>query len=301
MKTTDGSDSEPGKEIEVTTSSRAGRSVGAEVMRVTPAQAREWLESNHVNRNVRPKVVAAYRRDMEAGRWAFTGEAIQISRTGQLLNGQHRLAALAGANVRGIDLLVVSGLPDESQTLMDQGVARGIRDALVMNHGHVKNITIVSSICRWMVLCPEVGPHMTPSIMRNKVTAAEAVEVFDQAPKLLAEAGYQAAGTRSHLMGSPTAIGYTWMQLSLLDPSATVEFFAGMKDMEWKWPNDPRKAALRRMHSMHVDEGIKTTIETGVMLVSVLTRAWNAWRKQEEMETINIKNKSGIILPVRPV
>jgi len=282
-------------------STRAGRAVDAQVQRVTPAQAQEWLQTNHVNRNLRKKVVEAYRRDMENGRWQFTGEAVQLSRTGQLLNGQHRLTALAGADVKGIDLLVVTGLPDNSQTLMDQGVSRGIRDALVLNHGHVKNITIVSSIARWLVLCPEVGPQMTPSSMRNKVTAAEAVEKFDQAPALIAEAGYQAASMRPYLMGSPTAVGYAWTQLSIVDPSATVEFFAGMKDMEWAWKNDPRKAALRRMQQMHGDEGIKTTIETGVMLVSVLTRAWNAWRKQEEMETINIKSKSGIILPVMPV
>lgn len=282
-------------------STRAGKAVSAEVVAVTPRQARDWLESNHVNRNVRRKVVEAYRRDMEGGRWEFTGEAIQISRTGALLNGQHRLTALSEASVRSVDLLVVTGLPDESQTLMDQGVARGIRDALIMQHGHVKNITIVSSIARWMVLAPEVGPQMTPSSMRNKVTAAEAVETFNKAPALFAEAGYQAAGMRPYLMGSPTAIGYTWVQLSLIEPTACQEFFAGMKDMEWSWQNDPRKAALRRMQLMHGDEGIKTTIETGVMLASVLTRAWNAWRKNEEMETINIKTKSGIILPVTPI
>jgi len=270
-------------------------------MKVTPAMAAEWLDTNHVNRNIRKKVVDAYRRDMEAGRWQFTGEAVQRSRTGQLLNGQHRLTALAGADVKSIDLLVVDGLPDEAQTLMDQGVPRAIRDALIMNHGHVKNITIVSSVARWMVLCPEVGPSMTPSSMRNKVTAAEAVEVFDQSPRLMAEAGYQAQSLRPYLMGSPTAMGYAWLQLSLIDPQAANEFFAGMKDMEWQFPRDPRKAALRRMHQLHNDDEVKTTIETGVMLVSVLTRAWNAWRKQEEMETINVKTKSGIILPVKPV
>lgn len=280
---------------------RASRAVTAEVKAITPKQAREWLAENHVNRNIRKKVIDAYRRDMEQGRWAFTGEPIQISRTGALLNGQHRLTALAEASVRSVDMLVVTGLPDESQALMDQGVARRIADALMLQHGHVKNVTLVSSIARWLVLCPEVGEHMNPSIMRNKVTTAEAVERFNEAPALISEAGYQAQSMRPYLMGSPTAIGYTWLQLTRVDPEATTEFFAGMKDMEWAWKHDPRKAALRRMQLMHGDEGIKTTIETGVMLVSVMTRAWNSWRKQEELESINIKNRQGIILPVTPI
>lgn len=280
---------------------RAGRAVTAEVTRVTPAQARQWLENNHVNRNIRPKVVNAYRRDMEGGRWEFTGEAVQISRTGALLNGQHRLTALADANVRSIDLLVVTGLPDDAQTLMDQGVARGIRDALLLQHGHVKNITVVAGVARWLVLCPEVGSHMNPSLMRNKVTAAEAVEKFNEDVDSLVAAGQAAVSMRKNMLGSPTAMGYGWYQLHKVDESACNEFFAGMLDMEWSMPNDPRKAALRRMQMMHGDENVKTTIETGVMLVSVLTRAWNHWRKGEEVETLNVRTKTGIILPVTPI
>lgn len=283
---------------------RAGRAVSAEVTRVTPAQAKQWLENNHVNRNLRRKVVAAYRRDMEEDRWTFTGEPVQISRTGALLNGQHRLAALADSKVRGIDMLVVTGLPDDAGTLMDQGVPRNIRDALLMEHGHIKNSTIVSSVARWLVLNPEVGPHMTPSSMRNKVSAAEALSMFNQAPALIVEAGEKAASLNKYLMGSPTAIGYTWVQLSRVDHSACEAFFEGMRDMEWSLQfgtNDPRKAALRRMHALYADENVKTSIETGVMLVSVLTRAWNHWRKGEEAEVLAVKSKTGIILPVTPI
>lgn len=280
---------------------KAGLAVESEIMEVTPALATEWLGDTNINRNLRPKVVAAYRRDMEHGRWEFTGEAIQRSVSGSLLNGQHRLHALAEAEgVESIQMLVVTGLPEKSQTLMDQGVARSFRDAMVMEHGHVKNITTVASICRWLVLCPEAG-KMNPSVMRNKISAAEAVDKFGEAPEVITRAGEEATLMRRYMLGSPTATGYAFTQFFQVDAADTVEFFAGMRDMEWSMPNDPRKAALRRMQLMHGDEGIKTTIETGVMMVSVLSRAWNLWRKKEEIESLNIRSKNGIILPVDPI
>jgi len=282
--------------------SKAGKAVDVEVVAVTPTQAREWLEVNHVNRNFRPKVVAAYRRDMENKRWQFTGEAIQISRTGYLLNGQHRLAALADAkNVRSIDFVVATGLPDDAQVLMDQGVSRNVRDALLLQHGHVKNLNVVSSLARWLVLSPKVGPQMNPSTMRGKVTVAEAVEVFQEDPEGMTEAAFRGQGMRPVLMGSPTAIAYSWFQLARVDSEQCAEFFAGMLDMDWKYQNDPRKAALRRMLTIHREQEHKASIETGVILVSVVMRAWNAWRNEEELDTIGARTKTGIIVPVTPI
>jgi hypothetical protein len=280
----------------------ASSAIDTQIVKVTPEMATKWLEDNLVNRNIRPKVVAAYRRDMENGRWEFTGETIQRSASGALLNGQHRLHALAGSEgVDHIEMLVVSGLPDKTQSLMDQGVARHIRDAMLIEHGHIKNSTTVASICRWMVLCPDCGPGTTPSALRNKVSAAEVVDLFAQETGLFIRAGEEAVRLRHYMLGSPTAMGYAWMSLFKVSPEDCTEFFAGMRDMEWSMPNDPRKAALRRMQLMHGDENIKTTLETGVMTISVLSRAWNHWRKGEEVESLNIRSRTGIILPVTPI
>jgi hypothetical protein len=269
---------------------------------ITPAQASKLLEANQVNRNIRPGVVNAYRRDMEEGRWVFTAEPIQISQTKALLNGQHRLKALSLAQgVKSVDFLVARGLPDTTQVMMDQGVARNIRDALLLSHGHIKNMNVVASLSRWLVLSPTLGPELTPSVLRNKVTTAEALEVFNSDPGTIVEAAFAGDAARRIVPGSPTALAYAWYHFHNIDASACQEFFAGISDMEWSWKNDPRKAALRRLQAIHADNDQRTSIETGVILVSVLTRAWNSWRKQEEVESINGRNKSGIILPVRPI
>lgn len=274
--------------------------VSIEIEKITPKQAREWLESNEVNRSLRRKIVDAYRRDMEEGRWTFTAEPIQFSRTGRLLNGQHRLTALGGAKgIRQLEMVVARGLPDETQAMMDQGVARRLSDALLLRHGgRLRNVTLVSSVTRWLFLCPEITPDMTHNSLRGKVTTAEAITTFEANPDIQ-HAAERAAAYRHSIFGSPTAIAYTFLHMNRINDTACQEFFEGMADMDWAWKDDPRKAALRRLQILFRDPDIKTGLETGVMVISVLSRAWNAWRKEEPMDTINVRARGGIIPPAR--
>jgi hypothetical protein len=274
------------------------------VMEVTPEMAGQWLEDNHVNRKIRASLVSAYRRDMEAGRWEMTAEPIQISRTGALLNGQHRLTALAGADPKKVDhveMVVAQGLDDHVQTMMDQGKARSVVDALHIEHGQIKNVTLVGAVSRWLVLCPEPGPHMNSNSLRGRVTVAESLATYNKYQREIDIACAEATSLRPYLPGSPSAVAYTYFAFLRVDAQACTEFFAGMKDMEWSWKDDPRKAAWRRMNYIHRDQEIRASLETAVMLVSVMTRAWNAWRKQEGMETIQVRTRTGLIPPVKPV
>lgn len=272
-----------------------------EIRNLSPKDAAELLESNEVNRNIRSKLVNAYRADMEAGRWSFTAEPVQISRTGRLLNGQHRLTALAGAKgVVGLDFVVATGLTDESQAVMDQGAPRSIKDALILTHGHIKNVTVASGVTRWLCLVPNVGPEMNTNDLRNrKVTAAEAMETFTESGDEIVLACQHAVAVRDVLFGSPTATAYTWLQLARVDEEKATEFFHGMIDMEFALGNDPRKAAMRRLQALHREE--KTSLETGVILVSVLTRAWNDWRQGKQVETYLTRSRFGVIAPVKPI
>lgn len=269
---------------------------------VTPAQAKELLEENRVNRKLRPGVVDAYRRDMEAGRWdEGTGEPIQVSRTGGLLNGQHRMTALAGSSCEGVEFLVVRGLEDGSQAMMDQGAQRGVADALKISQGHVKNVAVVASLARWMVAHPDPGVPNMPSNLKRKVSAAEAVEVYLANPDIQ-EAADRAVGMRHSIPASQTAIAYAWLHLHRANPAACNEFFGAMVDMSFGVKNDPRKAALQRLQRITTDAQSRGDKATSVAVISVLTRAWNAWRKGEEMSVIIARNKKGQpIDPVSPI
>lgn len=79
----------------------------SEVMLVTPALAARWLEKNHPsNRPVAWRRVEAFANDMRMGAWKLTHQGICFDADGYLIDGQHRLQAVANADVAVLMLVV---------------------------------------------------------------------------------------------------------------------------------------------------------------------------------------------------
>jgi hypothetical protein len=66
---------------------------------ITPAKAAELLESNTNNRPLSRATVRVFADAMQRGEWKTTHQGIAIDTNGQLVDGQHRLAALVEADV----------------------------------------------------------------------------------------------------------------------------------------------------------------------------------------------------------
>jgi hypothetical protein len=91
---------------------------------VTPEMATQWLTDHNLrNRKMRKSLARKYARMLAQGHWKLTGDAVCFDTEGNLLNGQHRLEAIAQSGVRA-HLLVVRGLPAESQLVMDRNLQR---------------------------------------------------------------------------------------------------------------------------------------------------------------------------------
>ena len=88
--------------------------------------ARTYLEENDLNRGMRDRVVNAYARDMERNEWLVTGETIKFAKTGILLDGQHRLAAIRDSG-QPQRMLVVRGLEPATRSVIDTGAPRTAR------------------------------------------------------------------------------------------------------------------------------------------------------------------------------
>ena len=124
---------------------------------ITPDLALEILGDNENNRNVRPRVVGNYSRDMKAGNWALNGESIKIDINGSLIDGQHRLNAVIVADVP-VQMMVVRGLPPEAKATVDSGAVRLNADLLAINGE--KHVTTLSATMRRLWL-REQGIHLT--------------------------------------------------------------------------------------------------------------------------------------------
>lgn len=153
---------------------------------VTPAKAEEYLQKNPKNRAISPKTVNAYARDMENGDWLDTGESIKFDVRGNLLDGQHRLAAVVRSGCK-IRLSIVRNVVPEARKVMDTGRRRSVADNLSMDFG-VKNPTQVASAAR-LILRWRAGMIRQSTALR--ITDSEIYEfVVENDPALQVAASY---------------------------------------------------------------------------------------------------------------
>lgn len=98
----------------------------AKRMTITPELAAVMMERNAdeewKNRPHSERAVLRYERAMKKG-WKLTGEPIIFSKSGRLLNGQHRLMACQRAAM-SFESIVVFGIDDDAFKFMDIGTAR---------------------------------------------------------------------------------------------------------------------------------------------------------------------------------
>lgn len=95
---------------------------------VEPAFATEILEHrNKTNRVLRESVVKKYMREIHQGRWMETGATIAFDLHGDLVDGQHRLTAIARTGI-GQWMVLVTGLHPDARRGTDQHSARTFKD-----------------------------------------------------------------------------------------------------------------------------------------------------------------------------
>lgn len=102
---------------------------------VTPDMARLLIACNTENRPVlwtgANRSVAAYASAMKRGEWTLNGEAVIISSTGELNDGQHRLYAVIESG-GAVMMTLTFGVARDTRHTVDQGVARSPGHILVM-------------------------------------------------------------------------------------------------------------------------------------------------------------------------
>lgn len=103
--------------------------VTAELVRITPQLAQEWLRSNDNNRAMRQTVVGRLSDAARRGEWMLNGETIKFDWNGNVLDGQHRLAMIVETGIT-LEIFVIRGLDPRSQETVDRGIRRTLGDML---------------------------------------------------------------------------------------------------------------------------------------------------------------------------
>lgn len=255
---------------------------------VTPAMAEEWLGHNNRNRHIRNAMVNAYARDMTAGRWELNGEAIKFDTDGTLLDGQHRLWAVIESG-ETIPMIVVDGLPAESQATMDSGVKRTAADVLGLD-GET-NVNILAAIARRVVIYDQVNrEHATAS--GRAATKAEIRAAVDTYPDLRDAAGY-AVTNSARVDLSASILGFCYWVLNRIDEQHAERFFDGLISGADLARNNPILVLRNKLR----DAASSTAKAPPHVLIAYVFRAWNYTRAEKPMTVLRLKSTDTFPVP----
>lgn len=259
------------------TTTKVHPQLSARFMVVTPALASEWLGKNRKNRNLRTKKADRYARDLKAGNWLTTGDAIRFDWNGNLIDGQHRLTAILQSG-SSAQMLVVRGLDPAVMNVLDTGAARSSSDMLLLNGK--QNTAVVAAGAKLCLNWQAGNIKTAASTLVLNPTHSEILEFVESDPTI------QWASSRAqHFYGSglaakPSVVAFTLWLTGNVDAPAANTFFTSLAEMTTDGAGDPRYALLRRLNAMKDER----TSQVGQAWAFV--RAWNAWRAGETLGKI---------------
>lgn len=195
---------------------------GLRVMDVDPATAARMLLRNHANRPHRPTEFKAYKADMLAGRWRYTGEPIRFGKSGRLIDGQHRLRAIVETGVT-LRLLVVSDIEDSAFDVIDTGARRTLSDVLVIEGYEpwvAKTGASAANIAMPISLGLVPGAFSAPNHIARQY-------ILDN-PDLMSSVQYLGAMPRTGVPMTHTVGSALHMFMNRLDPDLAQRFFRGL-------------------------------------------------------------------------
>lgn len=120
---------------------------------ITKELAEKYLKFNPQNRNVRWQHVETLKQDILAGRFLTTHQGIAFGSDGNLIDGQHRLLAIAAAGrevkilvTRGVEPHVNGNLDLFAMDVIDNGKNRSAADQLNLMHGVANASRVVGAV-----------------------------------------------------------------------------------------------------------------------------------------------------------
>jgi anti-sigma28 factor (negative regulator of flagellin synthesis) len=119
--------------------------IKTELTTITPEMAKVLLATNKNNRRVRASRVREIALDINDGNWKMNGDTIRISKTGVLMDGQHRLQACVLAGI-SITVITVTGIDDDMFSYMDNGGVRNAADTLQTAGGFKNHSALAAGI-----------------------------------------------------------------------------------------------------------------------------------------------------------
>jgi hypothetical protein len=241
---------------------------------ITPQEATLWLDTkNSKNRPISENAVSKYTQEMKEGRWRLNGQPILFNRSGQLVNGQHRLMACVRAN-KSFETIVTYGVEDNAFDTIDDCNSRSLADVLHIK-GETKSILLSSGLrYLWIYSTGEIERR---DLRRGKIATKPLLEAtLDKNPKIRQSVKFYSmlkARPGGLMIPAGMAIGLHYL-FSLVDEKKADEFFTRLQSGLELTDDNPIYILRNRLISGQKEASTKLTQPAMYYYVVI---SWNAY------------------------
>jgi hypothetical protein len=258
----------------------------SEIVILTPEMAKHILENNPNNRIIRSSKVREYASDILAGRWQVNGEPIIIANTGDVNDGQHRLAAIIAAD-EPIRTNITFGPERDSRLTVDMGVARTVGDFLGMEGATNRNI---SAAAAKMIILYQQGSYGDGSGNTIRLTSSEIRDEYWNRQKEFDNAAHYIMNDSFTKLygGSPLSAAY--VLINRANKKEAEYFFNKLKTGDLL--ESGNAILMMRLKMTEMRQARLRPFEK----LELFLRYWNAWRSGTKIQrAIALRNEWPII------
>jgi hypothetical protein len=247
---------------------------------INAAKAKQYLTLNLRNRTLRQHRVNRYAEQMTRGQWKETGDPIRFSVTGQLLDGQHRLAAIIAADVT-LKAIVIRDVSDDVFPVLDSGLSRTPADTL--GSGHEKSASHKAAAIR-QLLVVELGGDPRKSDDLQTITRIDISEYYGNHVEEVSAAVHTASRMyEAFAGGNRSAWGAFIIMAYRIHPELAEEFIEGVRLGTNLEIGDPRLALRNWLAN-------KRALPNAGAHLGLLIKTWNAWIKGNARLTMMLRD-----------
>lgn len=247
---------------------------------INAAKAKHYLTHNTRNRTLRQHRVNQYAEQMTRGQWKETGDPIRFSVTGQLLDGQHRLAAIIAADVT-IKAIIVRDVSDDVFPVLDSGLSRTPADTL--GSGHEKSASHKAAAIRQLIIV-ELGGDPRKSEDLQAITRIDISEYYAENIEEISAAVHTASRMYEAFAGGNRSAWGAFVTMAYrIHPEMAEEFIEGVRLGTNLTIGDPRLALRNWLAN-------KRTLPNAGAHLGLLIKTWNAWVKGHSRLTMQLRD-----------
>ena len=249
---------------------------------IQPEVAELYLGKNMANRNRDYKRVGQMAADMANGDWMVTHAGIAFDWNGELVDGQHRLAAIVKSGEPQY-MLVSRGLDPEVRHVIDTGRPRTAGNSL--NVAGYPDATILGGMAKVVALWDEgalrLSVQFLPPVSNREVVAwvsrnADTATEFCRLARRIRKAGFPTP--------SVSTLAAALFILSRVDADDAAALADRMYNRTLYGNGDPLFVLDRRISAASRD---RETLRTAG-LISMYFRTWNALREGKRVTQLKV-------------